>query len=102
VSTSAGFSQQLFSALQESEVRGLQIAPGWRHALPFEQRPYSAVGDDFEHTTSPSNGGSEPAAPQQSSVVRQTSPVGLQPEGGWHTRNPFSAPKKPQDREQQL
>lgn len=43
----------------------------------------------------------DPDHPQQSLSLRHTSPVGLQPDGGSHTRNVESAPKKPHEREQQ-
>lgn len=81
------------------------MLPGSRHAPPLSQRPNSAVGVAFEQTTGPSTwtpASAEPAQPQQSLLLRQTSPVGRQPDGGWHTLKPESAPKVPHDREQQL
>lgn len=82
-------SQQLFSAEHESLVPGLQMLPGSRHALPLSQRPNSSVGDFFAQSTSLPSG----FHPQQSLPARQSSPVGWQPEGGWHTRKPLVAPK---------
>lgn len=75
-------SQQLFSAEQD-EVLGLQMLPGSRHFIPLSQRPNSWVGEPFEQLTGPSTGGGDPAEPQQSLSVLQSSPVGEQPEGGW-------------------
>src|SRR5689334_13278815 len=76
-------SQQLFSALQAS-VAVLQIDPGSRQALPLLQRPNSAPSG-LSHSTKPLFGSGDPDQPQQSLSARQTSPVGRQPEGGWHT-----------------
>jgi hypothetical protein len=75
-------SQQLFSAEHDS-VLGLQMLPGSRHACPLSHRPNCCAGDDFEHVTAPFTGGGEPAEPQQSLSVAQSSPVGEHPDGGW-------------------
>jgi hypothetical protein len=92
----------LFSALHESPSPGLQMLPGSRHEPPLSQRPNSDVGVAFEQWTGPSTGGGAPDHPQQSLSTRQTSPVGRHPDGGWQTLNPESAPKNPQEREQQV
>jgi hypothetical protein len=78
-------SQQLFSALHDSKPPALQMLPGSRHAVPFSQRPNSLPTGLLHVLGDPPVGCGEPAEPQQSLSVRQTSPVGRQPEGGWQT-----------------
>jgi hypothetical protein len=78
--------QQLFSALHEL-VASLQTAPAARHACPLSQRPTGSLGLFLEQRTLPLPPGS-PGAPQQSRSVRQISPAGRQPLGGWHTGTP--------------
>lgn len=78
------------------------MLPGSRHALPLSQRPNSCAGDDFAHVTGPFTGGGAPDHPQQSLSLRQISPVGAQPEGGWQTRKPGAAPVGAHTREQHV
>jgi hypothetical protein len=92
-------SQQLFSA-EHDDVLGLQIDPASRHAVPLSQRPNSCVGLDFAHVTGPFSGGGAPDHPQQSLSLRQISPVGAQPEGGWQIMKPGPAPVGAHTREQ--
>jgi hypothetical protein len=92
-------SQQLFSDEQDS-VLGLQMLPGSRHAVPLSQRPNSWVSVDFEHWTAPLTGAGAPDHPQQSLSLRQISPVGEQPDGGWQMKKPPLAPVGAQTREQ--
>jgi hypothetical protein len=77
--------QQLFSALHEL-VASLHTAPAGRQAFPLSQRP-TASPAPLLHFTEPLPPGT-PGPPQQSVSVMQTSPVGWQPLGGWHTRTP--------------
>lgn len=78
------------------------MLPGSRHEPPLLQRPNAAPTGFSQVLGDPPVGAGEPAAPQQSLFVRQTSPVGLQPEGGWQTLKPFAPPYGPHEREQQL
>jgi hypothetical protein len=82
----------LFSALHEAKPPALQMLPGSRHAPPLSHRPNACVGEDFAHVTGPLTGGGAPDHPQQSLLVRHTSPVGLQPDAGSHTSSPPVAP----------
>jgi hypothetical protein len=75
--------QQLASALHEL-VASRQIAPDARHAVPFVQRPTASVGA-LSQMTSPLLPPGLNAEPQQSASVRQVSPVGRHPVGGWQT-----------------
>jgi hypothetical protein len=100
-STKCG-SQQLFSALHDAKPPALQMLPGSRHAWPLSQRPSACVGDALAHVTGPLTGGGAPDHPQQSLLVRHTSPVGLHPDGGSQTSSPPVAPNGPHDREQQF
>jgi hypothetical protein len=94
-------SQQLFSE-EHDEVLGLQMLPGSRHIVPLSQRPNSCVADALAHETGPSTGGGEPADPQQSLSVRQSSPVGEHPDGGSQMKNPPTLPLGAQTREQHV
>lgn len=94
-------SQQLFSAEHE-DVLGLQMLPGSRHTVPLSQRPNSCVAEAFEQLTAPLTGGGDPVEPQQSLSVRQSSPVGEQPDGGSQMKIPLTLPLGAQIREQQV
>jgi hypothetical protein len=78
--------QQLFSALHEF-VASLQIAPAGRQALPLSQRPTASLGFDLLQLPVPVWFWMPPK-PQQSASVRQTSPVGRHPLGGWQMNRP--------------
>ena len=78
--------QQLFSALHDV-VASLQIAPAGRHALPLSQRPTGSLGFDLLHEPVPVEP-CTPPNPQQSASLRQISPVGRHPLGGWQTKSP--------------
>jgi hypothetical protein len=94
-------SQQLFSA-EHASVLGLQMLPGSRHAVPLSHRPNSCAALLFAQVTAPFTGGGAPDQPQQSESLRQSSPVGEQPEGGWQTRKPPFAPVGAHTREQHV
>ena len=76
--------QQLFSALHDV-VASLQMAPAGRHAWPLSQRPTGSFVLALLHTTPDEFG--VPTPPQQSASVRQSSPVGWQPLGGWQMKS---------------
>jgi hypothetical protein len=94
-------SQQLFSDEHE-DVLGLQMLPGSRHTVPLSQRPNSWVADALEQETAPLTGGGEPAEPQQSLSLRQSSPVGEQPDGGSQMKMPPALPLGAHTREQHV
>jgi hypothetical protein len=50
--------------------------------------PTAALVPEFEHVTDPSPRTPEPAAPQQSALLRQRSPSTLQPCAGWQMLTP--------------
>ncbi len=77
--------QQLFSALHDPDL-SLHTAPAGRQALPLSQRPTGSPAL-LLHLTEPLPPGI-PGEPQQSVSSTQTSPVGRQPLGGWHTNTP--------------
>jgi hypothetical protein len=78
--------QQSFSALQVM-VASLQMAPAGLHALPLSHRPTAAPGSLLQLPTPVTP--SVPPKPQQSESLRQSSPVGRQPLGGWQIKTPL-------------
>ena len=80
--------QQLFSALHDV-VASLQMAPAGRQALPLSQRPTGSLALALLQFPTPVLPWMPPK-PQQSESVVQSSPVGLQPLGGW----PMSRPER--------
>jgi hypothetical protein len=79
--------QQSFSALQDIEA-SLQMAPAGLHALPLSQRPTGSVATPLLQWPVPVCPWMPPK-PQQSESVRQTSPVGRHPLGGWQMSTPL-------------
>jgi hypothetical protein len=78
--------QQLFSALHD-DTANLQMAPAGRQPLPLSQRPTASLGLVLLQLPTPVSF-CLPPNPQQSASLRQTSPVGRHPLGGWQMKRP--------------
>jgi len=81
---------QQFAFALHSRVWSRQIAPAGEHALPFVQRP-KAAPPSLLHVTLERSPSGNVVDPQQSTSSLHSSPVGLQPLGGWQTKTPVGA-----------